>query len=79
MFGATFNLVTSVGVPLFLNTVRYSSLEINSIALNNCFNYINVLQNGVNAFSKVILKNPVFVKKLIISCSLDHTILFKFH
>ena len=35
---------------------------------------------GVNALSKMVLKNLIFfVKKLKILCSLAHTILFKFH
>ena len=60
------------------------SLEINSLALNNCFNYYrNVFQNGVNALSKMVLKKLFFffffVKELEISFILDHTILFKFH
>ena len=38
-------------------------LEINSLALNNCFSYINVFQNGVNAFSKNGFKKHVFYQK----------------
>ena len=41
-----------------------------------------MFQNGVNCLSKMVIKNPIFfllvVKKLKISCCLDHTILFKF-
>ena len=47
--------------------------------LNNCFSHRNLFQNGVNALSKMVLKALVFVMKLKISCSLDHTILLKFH
>ena len=55
------------------------SLQINSLALNNYFSYRNGFQNGVNALSKMVLKNAFFfVIKLKISCSLD-TVLFKFH
>ena len=46
--------------------------------------YRNVFQIGINALSKMVLKKPIFfffflIKKLKISCSLAHTILFKFH
>ena len=71
MFGATFNLVTRVGLTYFFRTLTDGSLEINSLALNNCFSFKNVFQNGANALSKMVLKNPVFVKRLKISCSLD--------
>ena len=60
-------------------TLKDGSLEINSLALNHCFSHINAFQNGVNALSKMGLKARFFVKKLKISCSLDHSILFKFH
>ena len=39
-----------------------TSLEINSLALSNCFRYRNVFQNGVNALSKKVLKRQFFVK-----------------
>ena len=45
-------------------TLKDGSLQINSIALNSCFSYRNVFQNGVKALSKKVLKNPMFVKKL---------------
>ena len=69
VFGATFDLVTRVGSP-----------EINNLALNNCFSYRNVFQNGVNALSKTIKKFPFFfffffVKKVKFSWSLDHIII----
>ena len=60
MFGATFNLVTRVRIPYFVETLKDGSLEINSLALNNCFSYRNVFQNSVNAFVKNGLKKPVF-------------------
>ena len=44
-------------------TLKEGSLEINSLASNNCFSHRNVLQNGVNALSKVVLKTPVFCQK----------------
>ena len=46
-----------------------------SLALNNYFSYRNVFQ----IFVKNGFKNPDFVKELKISCSLDYTILLKFH
>ena len=61
MFGATFNLVTRVG--LIFGTLEDGSLEIISLALNNCFSYRNVFQNGVNALSKMVLNNPIFCQK----------------
>ena len=47
IFGATFILVTRVGL------LKDSSLEINSFALNNCFSCKNFFQNGFNALSKM--------------------------
>ena len=49
MFSAIFNLVTR---RKFWNTEDYR-LKINSLPLNNCFSYRNVLQNGVNTLSKM--------------------------
>ena len=67
-------------IAVIFGTLEDCSLEINSLALNNCFSYRHVFQNGVNALSKMVFKkNSFFVKNLKISCSLDHTILFKFH
>ena len=76
MFGATFNLVTLVGI---FGILKDGGLQINSLALNNRFSNRNVFQNGVNALSKMVLKTPFFRQKAQISCSLDHTVLFKFH
>ena len=36
MFDATFNLATRVGLPIF-GTMKDGSLEISSLAFNNCF------------------------------------------
>ena len=60
MFGATFKLVTRVGLMQFFVTLTDGSLEINSLALNNCFSYRNVFQNDANALSKMDLKYPFF-------------------
>ena len=56
MFGATFNL----GTTIIFGTLEDGSLEINSLALNNCFSCRNVSQNGVNALSKMVLKTSSF-------------------
>ena len=48
---------------VILGTLKDDSLEINSLALNNCFSYRNVFQNGVYALSKKALKNPFFLSK----------------
>ena len=64
---------------VIFETLKDGSLEINNLELNNCSSYRTVFQSGVNASSKMILKTSFFVKKLKISCSLDHTILFKFY
>ena len=63
MFGATFNLVISVGVPYFSGTLKDDSLSINSLALNNNFSYRNVFQNGVNSLSRMVITNPAFGQK----------------
>ena len=55
------------------------SLEINSLVFKNCFSYRNVFQNGTNFLLKFVLKNPFFCQKTKNSCSLDYTILFKYH
>ena len=34
-----------------------------SIFLIECFGYIHAFQNAVNALSKMVLKNPIFVRK----------------
>ena len=43
--------------------LKDDSLQINSLAFNNCFSYRNVFQNGVNALSKMVFKNPLFCQK----------------
>ena len=65
------------------NSIKFSGKSY-SLALNNCFGYRNIFQNGVNALSKMVLKTCLFVclffffvKRLKILCSLDHTILFQ--
>ena len=45
---------------VIFGTLKDDSLQINSFALDNCFSYRNVFQNGVNALSTMVLKNPVF-------------------
>ena len=65
MFGATFNLVRRVGshTTVIYGILTDGSLEINSFALNNRFNYRNVVQNNVNAMSKTIFEKPGFLSK----------------
>ena len=72
MFSALLNLVTRVGLSwvfffffffFFFLTQKDGNLEINSLALNNYFSYRNVVQNGVNALSEMVLKNPGFCQK----------------
>ena len=63
MFGATFNLVTRVGSTVIFGTRKGYSLQINSLAFSRCFSYRNVFQNGVNALSKLVLKNSGFLSK----------------
>ena len=60
-------------------TLKDGSLETNNLTLKNCLSCRYVFQNGANALSKMVLKNPFFCQKLKILCILDHTILFKFH
>ena len=36
---------------------------INSLALNKCFSYRKVFQNGVNALSKMVFETPIFCQK----------------
>ena len=61
MFGATFNLVKRVGLPIF-GTLKDGSLKLSSLALNNCLSYRNVFQNGVNVLSKCSLKTDFLSK-----------------
>ena len=60
-----FQLLTWLHVSDYhiFGTVKDSSLKINSLPLNNCFSYRNVLQNGVNSLSKKVLKNSGFCSK----------------
>ena len=42
--------------------VSLKSLKISILPLNKCFSYRNVLQNGVNAMSKMVLKMALLLK-----------------
>ena len=65
MFCSTFNLVTTCRTAVLFGTLKDGSLQINSLALNNCFSYRNIFQNGVNTLSKRFKKPGFFlVKKL---------------
>ena len=79
MFGAILNPAYTCRTTIILETLEDGSFQIDSLVLNICFSYRNVFQNGVNALSKMVLKNRLFVKKLKISRGLENTILFKFH
>ena len=48
---------------IIFGTVKNGSLKIDSLPLNNCFCYRNVLQYGVNSSSKWFLNNLVFCPK----------------
>ena len=63
MFGATFNLVYTCRTTIIFVTLKDSSLKSNGLPLNNSLGYKNVLQNGVKALSKLVLKNPVCRQK----------------
>ena len=63
MFGADFNLVTRDRLPYSFEHWKDGSLQINILALNNCFSHRNIFQNDVNALSKMFFKNPVCCQK----------------
>ena len=48
------NLITRGGTTVVFGTLEDGSLQINNLTSNNCFSYLNVFQNGVNALSKMI-------------------------
>ena len=52
-FSATFTWLHVSRTIVSFGTLKDGSLEINSLALNHCFSYRNVFQNGVNALSKI--------------------------
>ena len=59
------NIISQVKVTVWcviFRTLKDSSLQINSLASNDCFSNRNVFQNGVNALSKMV--NHFFVKSL---------------
>ena len=59
---------------LIFGTLKESFLKIKCLPLNNCFNCRNVLQNGIKALSKMVLKTQVFVKKLKILYISNHNL-----
>ena len=61
MFGAFFKSGYTCRTTVIFGTLKDGCLEINSLALNNCFSYRNVFQNGVNALSEMVLKPPFFL------------------
>ena len=50
MFDATFNIVNTWWTTVMFGTLKDGSLQIDSLALNNCFSYRNVFQNSVKVF-----------------------------
>ena len=91
MFGATFNMLTLITWTTVLKKLKDVCLQINSLASSDCFSCRNVLQNGVDALSKMVKKFVVAVVVVVvvivvvfsqgaqILCSSDHTVLFIFH
>ena len=47
---------------VIFGTLKDGSLEINSLALNNCFSYRNVFKNSAKALSKMVLKTRFLSK-----------------
>ena len=81
MLGVTFTGYTCRTTVIY-GTLKDGSLQINGLALNNYFSCRSVFQNGVNTLQKIVLKKLgffFFVKNLKTLCSLEHTILYKFH
>ena len=79
MFGTTLNLVALVGLPYVFGTLKDGRLTINSLPLNDCFSYRNILQNGVKPLSKMVLKFPVFCRKIqILYISDQSTLVYRF-
>ena len=68
-------------ITIIFQTPKNGSLKINSLPSNNCFSYRNVLQNGINALSKMGLKNSFFFfcpkAQIMYRPILDHMICFK--
>ena len=56
---------------------KIGSVKVNNLLSNNCFSHRNVLQIGVNALSKMVLKDFGFCPKDQILYILDYTIWFK--
>ena len=48
---------------VILRTLKNDSVKINNSALNNCFSYGNIFQNGIKALSKMVEKKNVFLSK----------------
>ena len=54
MFGATFKTCLTCRTTTILRALRDGSLRINSLIINNCFSYRNILQYGVNVCQKCL-------------------------
>ena len=55
------NMVTHVRLPLFLEHWKIVVWKVNCLPLNNCFSYRNILQNGVNYLSTMVLNKFIFL------------------
>ena len=78
MFGASFNSVNLhlADYTVIFGALRYGSLQINSLELNNGFRCKNVFQSGVDVLTKII-KHFLCVCECV--CSSNRTIRFCFH
>ena len=62
MFNATFDRPCyTCQTSVIFGTLKDGSLQINSLALNHCFSYRNVFQNGVNALLHISFLKMVFL------------------
>ena len=63
MFGATFNLITHVGLLLMFGTPKNGYLKIHILPSNNCFSYRNVTKWRQSFVKNSFEKNSVFCPK----------------
>ena len=75
IFGATFNLVTHVGLQKLLKHWQIVVCKL-KVSIKQLFQ--NILQNGVNALLKMVFKNLIFVIDIKILYISDPTIWFKY-
>ena len=64
MFGTILTWLYRCRTTVIFGTLEDGSMEVNRLAFNNCFNYRNVFQNGINALQKKNgFKNPDSLSK----------------